>query len=224
MLILALLFALSILLSLVGVWLLAVSSSARTLAWNWPDWTWARRSAAVAVCLGVLFTPLLIFKAWELQATLRLMSQRMPAPLDASGIEYRQERLSGIGPGAAETGFIVYRLTEESAEWGRNNGAALGEHLSGGSSVWRPTPVGQIGDGDRWHPYDDEGMGYDRPHESTVDEFLGRYGFFISIEDGAEADADRAIQNPGSFYSYGRGGSVTVIDPQRGKVYFAYAG
>ncbi|MGO4736552.1 hypothetical protein AB4099_08415 [Bosea sp. 2KB_26] len=46
----------------------------------------------------------------------------------------------------------------------------------------------------------------------------------IPMEAGRDAEADRSIQEAGSFYCYGRGGSVTIVDPVRGKVYFAYAG
>lgn len=54
--------------------------------------------------------------------------------------------------------------------------------------------------------------------------YLRKYGFPIPIEKGRADEADRAIRSPGSFYSYGRAGSITIVDPARGKVYFAYVG
>jgi hypothetical protein len=64
----------------------------------------------------------------------------------------------------------------------------------------------------------------EKRHSPTVDEYLGKYGFLIAIEEIRVAEVDQAIQTPGSFYKVGRGGSVTVVDPIRGKVYFFYAG
>jgi hypothetical protein len=80
----------------------------------------------------------------------------------------------------------------------------------------------------KWHPYDDDpqmmSIGRADPHPPTLFEYLEKYGFSIPIEEGREAETDKAIQTSGSFYSYGKGGSVTVVDPVRGKVYFFYAG
>jgi hypothetical protein len=54
--------------------------------------------------------------------------------------------------------------------------------------------------------------------------FLGKFGFDIEVEDVLQNEVNKAVQSPGSFYSYGSGGSVTIVDPANGKVYFAYAG
>ena len=48
--------------------------------------------------------------------------------------------------------------------------------------------------------------------------FLSLYGFEIPLAKGVVAEADDAIAKSGSFYAYGRGGSVTIVDPIRGKV------
>lgn len=61
-------------------------------------------------------------------------------------------------------------------------------------------------------------------HPPDLVEYLDKYGFSIPIEEGRLDEANKAIQSGGSFYSYGKGGSVTIVDPARGKVYFAYAG
>ncbi|WP_394658122.1 hypothetical protein, partial [uncultured Novosphingobium sp.] len=62
------------------------------------------------------------------------------------------------------------------------------------------------------------------PHGASLQEYLDKYGFSIPIEKGVDREFNDAIQKPGSFYKYERGGSVTVIDIARGKIYFAYAG
>jgi hypothetical protein len=131
---------------------------------------------------------------------------RVPSPFDVAAIEYRLEKSWGMGfmPGDNETGFVVYRLTRESAEWARKQGSRLGEMLPVSQSTWLPTPVS----GNRWHPYDHDPqmMSAQRAanHPPTIVEYLERYGFSIDIEKGRDAEADRAIQSEGSFYSYGR--------------------
>lgn len=148
---------------------------------------------------------------------------RVPEPLDVAEIEYRLEELFGVGfmPGDNETGFVVYRLTEESADWARKQGSRLGDALAGEKGAWRPTPVDDSGEAEavsRWHPYDLSA----RP--PNLEEYLEKYGFAIPIEKGRTDEANKAIQSRGSFYAYGRRGSITIVDPVRGKVYFAFAG
>lgn len=182
-----------------------------------------RQLAIITIGLLVVGAPYIWFKREEH----RLLLANVPAPLEVAAVEYRLEERWGLGifPGDNETGFIVYRLTNESASWTRVQGQLLREKLSGG--IWYPTPVKDAGDRD-WHPYDhDPGLmsaKREPNHPPTVQEFLEKYGFTIPIEPGRDAEADRAIQSEGSLYSYGRGGSVTIVDPLRGKVYFAYAG
>ncbi|PDT15541.1 hypothetical protein CO670_17365 [Rhizobium sp. J15] len=134
-------------------------------------------------------------------------------------------------PGDNETGFVVYRLTDESADWARKQGNRLGDMLGGAKEPWRQTPVDDSSDEratSLWHPYDRDAdmmaAGLPLRHPPTIFEYLEKYGFTIPIEKGRDQEADQAIQSGGSFYSYGKGGSVTIVDPGRGKVYFAYAG
>lgn len=179
----------------------------------------------VISCLLLIGVPYYLAERYQRQFLLA----RVPVPLKVAAVEYRLERSWGVGfmPGDNETGFVVYRLTSESAEWARNQGSRLGDKLPGGMSKWHLTPVKDAGDKD-WHPYDHDPqmMSVKRTanHPPTIQEYLEKYGFIIPIEDGRDAEADRAIQSEGSLYSYGLGGSVTIVDPIRGKVYFAYAG
>ncbi len=178
----------------------------------------AKKLAATALAIAVVASPFLIFKATELYLVLR----RVPEPLQASWIEYRIEDQQGIGlPGDNEAGFVVYRLSEKSAAWARSKGDRLGEFLPGGAAQWRPTPVDDKREEDRWHSHDPpRKMG---PHSPMIQEYIDRY-VMINIPDGAAREADHAIRTPGSFYTYGSGGSVTIVDPIKEKVYFAYAG
>lgn len=173
----------------------------------------------------ILFaSPYIAWKVYEHRAVLA----RVPPPLEVASVEYRLEEPWGFGPGGNETGFVVYRLSDASTRWVQQQGAQLGERLPGGSKVWLKTPVGDVSDRESWHSYDRDlaMMSAERlkPHPATVAEYLEKYGFTIPIQKDREVDVDRAIQTPGSFYNMGKGGSVTVIDPDRGKVYFFYAG
>ncbi|OCP01760.1 MULTISPECIES: hypothetical protein [unclassified Ensifer] len=188
-----------------------------------------RRRLILAFGLLAIVAPYVASKIAERNHVL----SRVPEPLEVAEIEYRLEELFGVGfmPGDNETGFVVYRLTEDSADWARKQGSRLGDRLPGAKGVWRATPVEDRSDEatvSLWHHYDDrpQMMDAERPerHLASLEEYLEKYGFSIPIEKGRTDEANKAIQSGGSFYSYGKGGSVTVVDPARGKVYFAYAG
>lgn len=187
------------------------------------------RGFIIALGLGVIAFPYVANKIGERHHVLA----RVPEPLEVAEIEYRLEESWGVGfmPGDNETGFVVYRLTDDSADWARKQGSQLGDILSGVKGAWRETPVDDSSDEAaiaKWHPYDDDPamMATELPkhHPPTIFEYLEKYGFTIPIEEGRDHEANQSIQSSGSFYSYGQGGSVTIVDPGRGKVYFAYAG
>ncbi|WP_174279410.1 hypothetical protein [Sphingomonas bacterium] len=149
----------------------------------------------------------------------RIVLARVPDPLRVSMIEYRSEEDGGgVGlPGDNETGFVVYRLTADSARWARAQGLRLPGKLLPANADLRATPV----DGEADHGWR-AARGTSRS-PPTMATYLNRYGFGIDPH-GYDAEANAAIRSPGSFYTYGRGGSITIVDPGRGKVYFAYAG
>lgn len=187
------------------------------------------RGLIIAFGLGAIALPCVAIKISERNFVLA----RVPKPLEVAEIEYRLEESWGVGfmPGDNETGFVVYRLTDDSADWARKQGSQLSDMLLGAKGTWRQTPVDDSSDQTaigQWHPYDRDPdmMAVERPkyHPPTIFEYLEKYGFTISIEQGRDHEANQSIQSSGSFYSYGEGGSVTIIDPGRGKVYFAYAG
>lgn len=179
---------------------------------------------SIGTLLGVcVLSPYLAYKAWDLHTAFA----RIPEPLHSSWIEYRREVEFGLGflPGDNETGFVIYRLTDTSAHWARSQGENLRDQLPGGSANWHPTPVGRVGDLRSWVGQCDEAEACQGSTEQpTFASYLDKYGFSIPLDDGVNAEADHVIQSEGSFYSYGRGGAVTIVDPNRGKVYFAYAG
>lgn len=177
------------------------------------------RGLIIVFGLGVVASPFVAIEIAERNAVLA----HVPEPLEIAEIEYHQEE-------AWKTGFFVYRLTDDSADWARKQGSRLGEKLSGAQGTWHQTPVEDNSDEaaiSNWHHYDrDPGMmPVDRPkhHLPTISEYLEKYGFTIAIEEAREREANQSIQSGGSFYAYGDGSSVTIVDPARGKVYFAYA-
>jgi len=213
----------AILIALLGILGLAIFGLVwffRKLIGSWDEWSWGKRCAFVGTGVIVITSPYLLFKVMEL----RFVLARVPEPLHISWIEYREEKAWGIGlPGDNETGFVVYRLTDESAGWARRRGDRLAELLPGGSQHWQLTPVADWADGGRnWHAYDESRSM--RPHAADIREYLDKYGFGIPIEPTRAEQLNHAIRTTGSFYSYGHGGSITVVDPRYGKVYFAYAG
>jgi hypothetical protein len=190
--------------------------------WNVTDRTRPIRRVAIVLAGALaISSPYLVFKTFELW----LVLSRVPEPLHVAWIEYRLEESWGIGgPGDNETGFVIYRLTGSSAQWAREQGPQLGRALQAESwRRWQPTPVkDRAEDEQRWHTDGDYSVG--RAHRASLNEYLQHYGFPVPLEKGIDREFNDAIRQPGSLYSYGLGGSVTVVDPKRGKVYFAYAG
>lgn len=192
----------------------------RKLRGQWGDWNWAKRFGFLGAGLLLVAAPYLAFKVWEYRQVLA----RVPYPLQAYWIDYRNEVSGGIGlPGDNETGFVVYSLTARSMKWAKNNAATLDDLLPGRTEEWKRTPVDDWADGGaRWHSH---GKNDSTPgHAADIKEYLGLYGFGIQIDQGQIDNVNRVIRTPGSFYEYGVGGSVTIVDPKHGKVYFAYAG
>lgn len=198
----------------------------------WMLWKWipSDRPVARAAVVGAAFSilvalPLVLLHSYRNQ----FHEARVPDPLEMGKIEYQLQESWGIGgPGDNETGFVVYQLTDESAGWARAQGSTLTTQLPEGAKCWRPTPVekdaGTPDDLNRWTGPLQEESQERAASKPNIADYLDRYGFSIPVEKARMIEVDSAIQNPGSFYCYGRGGSLTIVDPGRGKVYFAYAG
>lgn len=65
---------------------------------------------------------------------------------------------------------------------------------------------------------------FDRWEASGVEGYLGKYGYSIEVDEAWLEKANETMRLPGAAYSYGKGGSVTLVDPEGGRVYFFYAG
>ena len=215
--------AFAVIMAVIVAAIVAVFLALRRLWRNTKPGQTAARGVIVALGLGIIASCYVGLKIHERNFVLA----RVPAPLDVAEIEYRQEELWGLGfmPGDNETGLVIYRLTDKSAEWARSKGNQLPDALAGEQKTWAQTPVTD----------NDEKWGFDENYDLTTGRtrdrsppdilgFLGKYGFDIEVEDALQSEVNKAVQTPGSFYSYGPGGSVTIVDQANGKVYFAYAG
>lgn len=220
MAIIALPFAVTLPLFTIGMAFCSLGGLARFLRNPGRNGNWAKHLSLLQKGLLLIAASYFACKVWEY----RLVLARVPYPLHAYWVDYRNEVSGGMGlPGDNETGLVVYRLTPGSTKWAKDNAATLDDLLPGGTMDWRKTPVDDRADGGlRWHRH---GNDQSNPgHTADIEEYLGQYGFGIQI-DRSQVDAvNRAIRSPGSFYEYGPGGSITIVDPANGKVYFAYAG
>ncbi len=170
-------------------------------------------AAALSVC-----SPYIIWKAHQIT----LMFAPVPKPLHALWIDYRVDNGLMVGLRSdGETGFVVYRLTSDSGDWAKGEGAALDVALDDKDGVWSSTPMDDMFlESGRCADNEDR----NKPRcQADFGKYLSRRGFGISVDKNWLARANHAARTPGSFYRYGRGGQVTIVDPAAGKVYFAYA-
>ncbi|XAP78029.1 hypothetical protein ABC955_15845 [Citromicrobium bathyomarinum] len=209
---------LTVILAIVGLYVAGAVSLLRKLRAGWGNWHWPARIAHLTMALALIATPYFAYKAYDRSVIFRFV----PAPLVAKVIEHRTERLLGVGPGGNETGFIVYRLTARSAAWATDQGDRLPDFLPGGSKQWRTTPVLVEGDkAGRWQRGDVMRSDTKVP---DIENYLSQYGAGFRVDRPYAEALNRAMNRPGSFYSYGAGGRFTLVDPMGGKVYVAYAG
>jgi hypothetical protein len=120
----------------------------------------------------------------------------------------------GWGPGANESGLIIYRMPEALA-------AALedGRVPATGGEPWMPTPFAPGGPSD---PNDAKG-GCEGDACAQIEQFLGPYGIFLKLPQDVEEMVDQALTQPGSWVRSARFGVVLLI-PGEKRVVYAYAG
>lgn len=141
----------------------------------------------------------------------------IPEELEVQEVIYAEEEAWGIGPGANETGVIVYHLPNKSAERIEEIGVEYFA-ITNRNWEWKVTPIEA-----EWATNPDPESPTFNPNASVVMNYLNRYGFGISIDTEVETMLDQAISSPGSYYSQGRTGIVIVsLDLQR--VFFIYSG
>jgi membrane protease YdiL (CAAX protease family) len=121
--------ALAVIMAVIVAAIVAVFLALRRLWRNTKPGQTAARGVIVALGLGIIASCYVGLKIHERNFVLA----RVPAPLDVAEIEYRQEELWGLGfmPGDNETGLVIYRLSDKSAEWARSKGNQLPDALLG---------------------------------------------------------------------------------------------
>ncbi len=142
-------------------------------------------------------------------------------PPTVGGVEviFGRNETYGWGPGGNETGFNVILLSVGGAESVAKGGVPWLNAQRGGRPEWNQTPV----------PRDTFWLG--RPDHAngafpnpTVLAILDRYGFGFDLPPDHQTALDAALNAPGSFYAFGRGGLVVVVVPDTRRAYVFYAG
>jgi hypothetical protein len=126
-----------------------------------------------------------------------------------STILYDKQEADGFGPGANETGVIVYELPEKIATDIQKIGIdylnklpSTQEDRQIGKLKWKSTPI-----------WDWDGLS----------EYLTYYGHRVDIDSRLETEIDRAMSTPGNYFAKKRIGVLIVI-PKTSRVVFAYRG
>jgi len=155
---------------------------------------------------------------------------RVPAPLEVASVEYQLEDNweLGLSPGGNGAGLAIYRLTEASVAWLRRLNGPFEEVLPDITLKWRRTPVRLNGDCTRPpdNPnYQDPPLPKNPPADRVIDmkNCVTLWWDFLRVDRAREAELIDRLNKPGSYYYYKEGRSVTLVDPDSGKVYFAYA-
>lgn len=185
----------------------------------------AYRRAAAFVSLGCLVasSPWIVWACLSLCADAQARAERVPAPLRIERTEYSVEQDWGIGmPGDNATGFVVYRLADDSTPWSLHRESTPS---TPGGDGWMATPLrDRTSPGDvpsQWCPEEPDGK-TPKCGTASTKAYLDHYGFGIPVDPKRLRDADAILDNPGGFYRY-VGGGVAVMDRDRRRVYYVYA-
>jgi len=153
----------------------------------------------------------------------------VPPEMGVSTILYVEEDAWGGGPGANETGIIVYEMPETTRERILNEGTDWLNGLSGSGKRWR-------GVYRNWHstPFDpDVNRAFDIwamsgrsgmcGHGGGIAGYMFKYGFCVPFDPHYESLANEALSSSGGFYAFGRIGMLLLI-PSKDLVIYAYNG
>ena len=148
----------------------------------------------------------------------------VPDALEVRRILYVKEESWGFGPGGNEAGILVYSLPDDIAKAIETAGLPYLANLPpnrdqrsqswrGSFSGWKATPVQPD---PRWKP--DPGSG-----RYEIYQYVCAYGFCIDIDENVRQQVEAAVNNPGSYYAYGRIGMI-VVSPRMRRVVYMYNG
>lgn len=173
------------------------------------------------VVLGMLAILSYLVQGWTNAMINQHYLNYIPYGINVTNVTYMETESWGIGmPGDNETGLVEFELPENVANEMVNRGIGYFEKLNN-SDKWQETPI-LLSDAWEGARYNDKEP-LSNINSPSIENYLDRYGFMISIDPKILAEIDHAISKPGSYYSYQRIGVIIVI-PQTRKVIFAYAG
>ena len=157
---------------------------------------------------------------------LSLISEGIPV----QAILYSEEDAWGWGPGANETGIIVYELSSSVADEIEDKGldyfSALPmpdsedrRSLIDASRPWHTTPIAK--NEEAWFkvPASDEVTSAPK-----LENYINQWGHGIPVEPEIEEMVNTAVSMPSSFYSDRAGGGTIVVAPDIRRIFYIYAG
>lgn len=178
----------------------------------------------LAVTLPIVICIALFIRNIEIQSN----RSYVPEVFQVKKIVYRSEELWGFGPGENETGIIVYELPDAIVNQIILEGLGYLDSLApqgdasdwhGRYEKWFETPVVFNQEWSSPDSNDDDSEGF----VPRIKTYLLRYGFPIPLNTNVEDMVDKAIQQKGNYYAYGRIGLIIVI-PKLHRVVYAYHG
>lgn len=185
----------------------------------------------LVLLLIVLVLPILVWKGFVYRHHLK----HVPEEMGVWRVVYVAEDAWGFGPGAAETGIIVYDMPEATydalqtggIEWLQNLSPNSWSGRQGWYDEWHSTPVPET---EFWTDPEACGSGLSdfysitqHPVCPSIAHYMAKYGFGIPIDADVERLTNEAVFSSGAYYSYGRIG-IFIVVPEKRRLIFVYSG
>ena len=188
------------------------------------------RGWVVSLTKWIIFLALIVVVSWggcKLMDRGRQLSF-VPVAMNVSRILYAAERSGGIGPGANETGIIVYEMPDEIVRQLKLNGIAYLQELAPNTGLglrrrypkWHATPV--VGS-PKWRTPTICDSGRPSSICPGIRDFMFRY-LSTPFDVDIEHMVNEAIFKKGSYYAFGRSGTLLILSPYSKRIVFAYNG
>ena len=176
------------------------------------------RKVLISICLAVVVALAIGWQFVKLHCALSMV----PDALEVSSVSYSKEESWGMGPGAAETGLLVYplgvhmseQITEQNIAFFKTMPAIENQYGRRGEYAgWQQTPLtGEISTG-----YEDEKV------PISLESYLDQRGYGIAIDPEVTVQVNQILLSPGAYYAYGRN-SMIVVSPKEQLVVYMYIG
>ncbi|MDD5160406.1 MAG: hypothetical protein PHI47_10170 [Sulfuricurvum sp.] len=168
----------------------------------------------VIVLIAMIVAPYSWYKNYEQTFYLN----HIPREMAVTNILYQKTESWGVfGPGANETGIIVFELPESSAKTIKNTGIDYFSILSLEDTP-RNEYIRQCGE------WSETPMKNDSNSSWILGNFLDQYGFGIAVDSNIEKKVNLAVSKSGSYFTNCRGSTILIVIPEINKVVMVYAG